>query len=72
MKDAQHQLWKDSLYGLPIVAYAIDGIPELINNNVDGHLVTPGQSHKLTDAILNICKILQMGKRWVTLAEKRY
>lgn len=41
-------------YGLPIVAYAIDGIPELINNNVDGHLVTPGQSHKLTDAILDI------------------
>jgi glycosyltransferase involved in cell wall biosynthesis len=41
-------------YGLPIVAYAIDGIPELINNNLDGRLITPGLSHKLTDAILDI------------------
>jgi glycosyltransferase involved in cell wall biosynthesis len=41
-------------YGLPIVAYAIDGIPELINNNVDGFLATPGSPQELTGAILDI------------------
>lgn len=41
-------------YGLPIVAYAIDGIPELINNNVDGFLVTPDSPQELSGAILDI------------------
>jgi glycosyltransferase involved in cell wall biosynthesis len=41
-------------YGLPIVAYAIDGIPELIDDGVDGLLVSPNKPDELANAIVRI------------------
>lgn len=41
-------------YGLPTVAYAIDGIPELIENGVDGVIVSPSMSDSLANAIIDV------------------
>jgi glycosyltransferase involved in cell wall biosynthesis len=41
-------------FGLPVVAYAIDGIPELIADGVDGVLVPPDKSNELASAILRM------------------
>jgi glycosyltransferase involved in cell wall biosynthesis len=41
-------------FGLPVVAYAIDGIPELIKDGVDGSLVTPKNTDELAKAIASI------------------
>lgn len=38
-------------YGLPVVAYAIDGIPELIDDRKDGFLITPGDKEAFADRI---------------------
>ena len=38
-------------YKLPVVAYQIDGIPELVSNNVDGILVDVGDNDSLANAI---------------------
>lgn len=41
-------------YGLPVVAYAIDGIPELIDDGVDGVVVSPNNPDGLAGAIVRI------------------
>ncbi len=41
-------------YGLPVVAYAIDGIPELIDDGVDGVVVPPSKPDELASAIVGI------------------
>lgn len=41
-------------YGLPVVAYAIDGIPELIDDGVDGVVASPNNSNELANAIVRI------------------
>lgn len=41
-------------YGLPVVAYAIDGIPELIEDGVDGVGVSPNKPDELASAIVRI------------------
>jgi glycosyltransferase involved in cell wall biosynthesis len=41
-------------HGLPVVAYAIDGIPELIADGVDGFVVPLRDTVALTDAVLRI------------------
>lgn len=41
-------------YALPVVAYAIDGIPELIEDGVDGVVVSPNMPEELASAIVRI------------------
>lgn len=41
-------------YGLPVAAYAIDGIPELIDDGVDGVVVSPNKPDELAGAIVRI------------------
>lgn len=41
-------------YGLPVVAYAIDGIPELIEDGIDGVVVLPNKPDELASAIVRI------------------
>jgi glycosyltransferase involved in cell wall biosynthesis len=41
-------------FGLPVVAYSIDGIPELIENGIDGVLVSLDCSNELGSAIVHI------------------
>jgi len=41
-------------YGLPVVAYAIDGIPELIEDGIDGFVVLPSKPDELASAIVRV------------------
>ncbi len=58
--------------GIPIIATAVGGIPDLINHGKTGFLVPPRDPHRLADAILGLIKDreteLQFGKN----AQARY
>ena len=41
-------------YGLPVVAYTIDGIPELVADQEDGVLIQPGCEEEIGDAIVGL------------------
>ncbi|RMH34349.1 MAG: glycosyltransferase family 1 protein [Nitrospirae bacterium] len=41
-------------YGVPVVAYSIDGIPELIDNGVDGVAVSPNKWEELASIIVHV------------------
>ena len=53
-------------YKLPVVAYAIDGIPELVSHNVDGVLVDITKSNSLEyaikDLLLDPVRVKKMGE----------
>ena len=53
-------------YKLPVVAYAIDGIPELVSHNVDGVLVDTAKSNSLEyaikDLLLDPVRVKKMGE----------
>jgi glycosyltransferase involved in cell wall biosynthesis len=58
--------------GIPVVATAISGIPELVRNGDTGWLVPPENVEALADALVQIYddpieaqKRAQSGKRWV-------
>ena len=37
--------------GIPVVGYKVGGLPELVNNDINGELVTPGDIHQLSIAV---------------------
>ncbi len=41
-------------FAIPVIAYEIDGVPELINHEEDGYLLPPGDSKALADHILKL------------------
>ncbi|MDA5192500.1 glycosyltransferase family 4 protein [Govanella unica] len=43
-------------FGLPVVAYKIGGIPELVANDQDGFLIEPGNAGKMADALIKMIK----------------
>ena len=40
--------------GLPVIATAVNGTPELIEDGIDGMLVEPGNSKSIEDAVLRL------------------
>lgn len=63
-------------HNLPVVAYRIDGIPELVSDGVDGFLVSPGDSAGLEGAILKLLEVNQlaaeMGAKGRAKVEERF
>ena len=55
------------LWGKPVISTEVGGVPELIENQVDGILVKPGNPVALADAVLQALKnereSIQMGIR---------
>ena len=53
-------------YGLPVVATRVGAIPELIEDDVNGYLIDPGNAHQLASAITRLAENhearLRMGK----------
>jgi glycosyltransferase involved in cell wall biosynthesis len=62
--------------GTPVVATAVGGIPEQIDDNVSGFLTPPGDSKSMADRIIRLLthKDLrqQMGKQAAEIARKRF
>ena len=57
--------------GLPVVAYAIDGIPELINHQSDGILVAPGDHHGMANAIECLLLDLPLAAKFGEVGRKK-
>jgi glycosyltransferase involved in cell wall biosynthesis len=62
--------------GLPIIATRVGGIAEVVNDNVEGILVSPESPDKLAKAILQLIQNpemrLRMGKRACQKIEEKY
>lgn len=41
-------------WGVPVVAYGVDGVPELVSDGVDGYLVPVGDSNLLAERIIDL------------------
>ena len=63
-------------YGLPVVATAVSGIPEVVRDGVEGFLVAPANPQQITAGILklldNPLKRLEMGSRGRARVEREY
>ena len=63
-------------YKLPVIAYEIDGIPEIVDNNVDGILVNQFDINSLENAIKKLIKnpdkVKIMGERGYDKLKKNY
>jgi glycosyltransferase involved in cell wall biosynthesis len=57
--------------GLPVVATAAGGIPELIQDNVTGHLVPPGDPRRLADCLLEVLADSARGRQMGDEGRKR-
>lgn len=58
-------------YGLPVLAYAIDGIPELVNDQKDGMLIAAGDKDSLSSAITGLLVDVGMAQRMGTAGRKK-
>ena len=58
-------------FGLPVVAYAIDGIPELIKDGVDGFVVSMERQDELVNAIVKILKNQVRAKKMGMLGREK-
>lgn len=50
--------------GLPVIATRKGGIPEIIENNVNGYLIPPGQPRRLAQAILKLLSDVKLRKEF--------
>jgi glycosyltransferase involved in cell wall biosynthesis len=58
-------------YGLPVVAYKIDGIPELVTHNTNGFLASPHNPNELETYILTLLKSPTLAEGMGTKGLKR-
>lgn len=50
-------------HAVPVVAYAIDGVPELVENGVNGHVIVSGQSRQMADCIVELLMDVTLAQR---------
>ncbi len=49
--------------GVPVVATAVDGTPEILRDGIDGHLVPPGDVEALADHVLRLANDPELRRR---------
>ena len=63
-------------FKLPVIAFRIDGIPELVSHNDDGILIDPGDSESFAKAIenllLNPIKAAEMGAKGYQKVKEKF
>lgn len=50
--------------GKPVVAFAVDGAPEVVIEGKTGHLVPPADEEKLAEAVIDLLKNRGRAKKW--------
>jgi glycosyltransferase involved in cell wall biosynthesis len=64
------------LHRLPVVATSVGAIPDMIQEGISGHMVTPGDSHELAQALLGLlrdpARCQRFGTSGYRLANARY
>ncbi|MER3411700.1 MAG: hypothetical protein C4305_04890 [Thermoleophilia bacterium] len=55
----------------PIVATAVGGVPDLIEHGVHGLLVSPGDSHEVSEAVASLLEQPEWGRRMGEAARER-
>lgn len=58
-------------YGLPVVAFSVDGIPELVEDGVTGHLIPPGNHAAMATAIAGLLSDPQRSLRFGAAGRRR-
>jgi glycosyltransferase involved in cell wall biosynthesis len=57
--------------GLPVVSFAVGGVPEIIEHGVTGFLVAPGDERRLTETVRALCESPEL-RRSVGQAARSY
>ena len=52
--------------GVPVVAHAVDGIPEALNDGVEGWLVRPHDVAALADRLARVLEDEEHARKWVS------
>lgn len=58
-------------WGVPTVAYGIDGVPELIDSGVDGFVVDSGDYEELANCIVSLLTNVELAERYGTTGRKK-
>jgi len=59
-------------FGVPVVAYNIDGLPELVRHGKDGFLVSTKDTKQLTNSIIKLLRETQIANKMSTSSLKRF
>ena len=54
-------LLESMAWGVPVIAYRVDGVPELIRDGVDGFVLNPSDIEKMTARIIELLTNCQIG-----------
>jgi glycosyltransferase involved in cell wall biosynthesis len=57
--------------GTPVVATAVGGVPDAIENGVEGSLVPPGDAHALADRIMRLLGSAELRANFAAAAQKK-
>lgn len=58
-------------WGVPVVAYAVDGLAELIDNEVNGFLVVPGDKETLAARVVTLLSNIELAERYGQAGRER-
>lgn len=58
-------------WGVPVVAYDVDGVAELIEDGVDGFLVSTGDSELLAERIITLLSDVKLSKHYGQAGKKK-
>ena len=64
-------LLESMAWGVPVIAYKVDGVPELVKDGVDGFLVDPQDTEKMTARIIELLTNCQVAASFGNAGRKK-